>query len=175
MKVFKEILSYVLIIIAVLLFRTFIMSFAIVDGQSMMNTLQNNNFVVVSKVNYIFGDIKRFDVVVAEVYDEVDHKKRRIVKRVIGLPGETVKYENNKLYINGVLTNEDYLREGTVTGDFSTNDFSSYVIPDNSYLILGDNRGNSTDSRMLGYISGDKIIGKVTFRLYPFNKIGIIR
>ena len=94
----------------------------------------------------------------------------KIIKRVIGLPGETLKYEDNVLYINGQETKEPYLTENTE--DFNITDLGYKKIPSNCYILMGDNRNNSRDSRIIGCVPKKKIQGKTSLVLYPFNKAG---
>ena len=97
----------------------------------------------------------------------------KLVKRVIGLPGEHVKYENNKLYINNELIEEDFI--SVKTTDFDLKQLGYDIIPDGYYFVVGDNRNNSKDSRMIGLISADDILGSTSFSFFPFNKFGVIK
>ncbi|MFV0274791.1 MAG: signal peptidase I [Bacilli bacterium] len=167
----KELLSYLLIIVGVVLFRLLIATPAIIDGISMENTLSNNDLVIIDKVSYKFDDINRFDIVA------VNSKKinKRLVKRIIGLPYETVEFINNELYINGKKIEEEFLIDESITLDFSTSDTENYRIPKDHYFVMGDNRKNSTDSRIIGVIDISEIIGKVSFRLFPFKSFGFVK
>ena len=155
--------DYVYIVLAVVLIRTFIVTPAIVNGASMDDTLKNGQLVIINKFIYRFDDIERFDIVV--VKNDEDHDK--IIKRVIGLPNETIEYKDNKLYINGNLILTDFISKETA--DFQT------TTSDGEYFVMGDNRPVSKDSRMLGNFTEDKRVGKVGLRLFPFNKIGKIK
>lgn len=158
----KEIRDYVFIVIAVILIRSFIMTPALVNGSSMDDTLKDGQLVILNKLVYRVKDINRFDIVVVKNYEGND----KIIKRVIGLPNETIEYKDNKLYIN------DYL----VEVDFKYKDTSDFKVTtgDGEYFVMGDNRPVSKDSRMLGSFKKSEILGKVTIRLFPFNKIGKI-
>jgi signal peptidase I len=114
--------------------------------------------MILNIVGYRFSEIKRFDIVV------VDREKEYIIKRVIGLPGETIEYKDNELYVNGNKVVEKYDRE-------QTEDFTVKV-PEGSYFVLGDNRINSLDSRYFGPFKRNKILGKTSLTLYPFDRIG---
>lgn len=162
MKIFKEIMSYLIIILVVVLIRTFIITPVRVDGLSMWPTLNNNDILLLKKYD---KKIDRFDIVVVNYYDS------KLVKRVIGLPGESVKIKNNILYVNDVATSDIDL--SVITADFSISDLGYDVIPDNYYFVLGDNRNKSTDSRIIGLIKKDDIVGITNFRIFPFNKIGV--
>ena len=159
----KEAKDYIIIIVSVILIRTFIATPAIVDGASMDDTLKDGQLVIINKLVYRFDDIKRFDVVV--VKNEINNDK--IIKRVIGLPNEVVEYRDNKLYINNELIETDIKFK-------DTSDFRK-TTKENEYLVLGDNRPVSKDSRVLGNFTKEDIIGKVRIRIFPFNKIGKIK
>ena len=162
-KFWKEAKDYIIIILVVMVIRTFFVTPAVVDGASMDYTLEDGQLVLINKFVYNIKDIKRFDVVVLNNPKEGD----KIIKRIIALPNETIEYNNNQLYINGKRVEENY--EFTDTVDFT------YTTKDGEYFVLGDNRVVSKDSRMLGTFSEEDIIGRVNFRLFPFNKIGSIK
>ncbi|MBE6140183.1 MAG: signal peptidase I [Firmicutes bacterium] len=158
----KELITYLSIILFIILIRTFVITPVRVNGNSMNDTLKDGEILILDKVSYRFNDIKRFDIVV------IDHKTEKFIKRVIGLPGETLKIENGNLFINEKLVKEDYLNQKTE--DFIYNG----VIPDNCYFAMGDNRGDSLDSRYFGCFMKDNIEGKVNFTVFPFSKFGKI-
>lgn len=160
MKVIKELIPYIIIIVAVVLIRTFIITPVKVDGDSMKETLNDNDILLLYKL----GSIKRFDIVVLdEAYDN-----EKIIKRVIGMPGETVSIKNDKIYINGKVIDNSFAY-GT------TSDVDKIELGEDEYFILGDNRLISKDSRYFGPVTKGEIIGKVVFRLFPFNKIGTVK
>ena len=162
-KLIKELYPYVIIVIVVVLFRTFIATPVRVDGDSMNSTLKDGNILILNKLNHNY---KRFDVVVINI------NKTRLVKRVIGLPGESIEYKENELYINGKKIDDI---ETSRTADFSLKDlYDLDKLPEDYYFVMGDNRGNSLDSRdyRVGIIKKSDIIGTTTIRLFPFNKIG---
>lgn len=156
----KDSFKYILVIIFVVILFLYVVSFQQVVGPSMQTTLQEGNIVVVSKLSYKFNDVKRGDILVFE-YDGM----KNLIKRVIGLPGEKIEFKDNVLYINDEAYEEKYLN------DVKTEDYSSGIIPENQYIVLGDNRENSMDSRDIGPIKKEDIIGKVTFRAFPFKKM----
>jgi len=162
-KIIKEVIPYVIIIIVVVLVRTYLVTPVVVSGDSMVPTLKNRNLLLLNKINYKINDIKRFDIVVIKV----DNKE--IIKRVIGLPGEVVLYRSNKLYIDGHELENDY--------NFDTEDFSLKTIcdceriPENKYLVLGDNRGISADSRTYGLFDKSEIDGNIIFSLWPIKLV----
>lgn len=162
-KFIKEIIPYVAIVIVVILIRTFIVTPVIVVGDSMIPTLEDKQILLLDKISYIFKDIKRYDVVVIKV------GKSEIIKRIIGLPGETVEYRDNVLYINGHEMKNDYNFE---TDDFSLKDIGNYEkIPNDKYLVLGDNRRVSSDSRIIGLIDKKDIEGRTKISIWPIKKI----
>ena len=161
-KFLLEIKDYVIIIVAVVLIRSFIMTPAVVEGSSMDNTLNDGQVIIINKINYRISDPKRFQIVVVKNSEEDD----KIIKRIIGLPGETIEYIDNKLYINGNYVEEKY--NHGITNDLKT------TTSDNEYFVMGDNRELSKDSRMLGNFKKEELVGRVKIRLYPFDKIGRI-
>ena len=163
-KNIREIIIYANIILAIILVRTFIITPVRVNGDSMNKTLKDGEIMILNKIDYKLNNIQRFDIVVAKTDDS------KIIKRVIGLPGETLKYEDNVLYINGQETKEPYLTEKTE--DFNITDLGYKKIPSNCYILMGDNRNNSRDSRIIGCVPKKKIQGKTSLVLYPFNKAG---
>lgn len=166
MKKIKEISIYLLIIVMVILIRTFIITPVRVNGTSMDPTLKNGEIMILNKIKYNKNDIKRFDIVVIKM------EKELLIKRVIGLPNEEVKYVDNKLYINGEYIKESFLNDDVYTTNFSLDDFKLKKIPENCYFVMGDNREVSLDSRTFGCFSKDKILGSANLVLFPFTKLG---
>lgn len=160
MKVIKEVIPYIVIVVVVVLIRTFIITPVRVDGDSMKNTLKNGDILLLYKLS----SIKRFDIIVLD--EEKDNEK--IIKRVIGLPGETVAIKKGKIYINDKVIDDEY-----AYGE--TSDFDKVTLADDEYFILGDNRLISKDSRYFGPIKDNEIKGKIVFRLFPFTKIGTVQ
>lgn len=138
-----------------------------VDGSSMNNTLKNGDYLVIEKVSYYLHDPERYDIIVFPFTDEVNY-----IKRIIGLPGETVQIKDGKVFINGNELSDD------VYGNELINDPGLAANPvslgANEYFVLGDNRNSSIDSRkpVVGNIDGKKIDGKAVFRIYPFAAFG---
>lgn len=160
MKVIKEVIPYIVIVVVVVLIRTFIITPVRVDGDSMKNTLKNGDILLLYKLS----SIDRFDIIVLD--EEKDNEK--IIKRVIGLPGETVAIKKGKIYINDKVIDDDY-----AYGE--TSDYNKVTLRDDEYFILGDNRLISKDSRYFGPIKDNEIKGKIVFRLFPFTKIGTVQ
>ena len=168
LDIVKTVISYVLIIVAVVLIRVFIFDPVRVDGSSMDTTLHDGEILILNKIYYKRNNIKRFDIVV------IDEGDKNIIKRVIGLPGEAISYKNNKLYINGKNINDPYPSEKT--DDFSIRDIGLEKIPSDSYFVMGDNRTNSDDSRFsFGTIKRNKILGIARFAIFPFKDFGYIK
>ena len=129
----------------------------------MYPTLENNQILLLKKFD---KKIERFELIVIE-YDYT-----KLIKRVVGLPGEHVKYVDNSLYINDKLIKEDFI--DTTTKDFDLSSLGVDVIPEGYYFVMGDNRNNSIDSRTIGLISKDEILGTTSFSIFPFNRFGFI-
>lgn len=171
----KEWLPYVIIIVLVIFIRSYIVTPVVVRGDSMADTLEDGEVLFLNKVGYRFSDIERFDIVVVK-----DTDGDLIIKRVIGLPGDYVEYKGNKLYINGKHIEDNYSKKETY--DFTLQDICAIndidcngKIPEDMYLVLGDNREVSADSRVKGLIARKQITGKAVFRIWPLNKIKIVK
>lgn len=162
-KFFKDLIPYIIIIILVVLFRSFIMTPVEVEGRSMYSTLDNGEILILNKYN---KNYKRFEVIVFK------NNNDKLIKRIIGLPGDKVEYKDNKLYVNGKYIKEKFLKNNQTTFDFKLEDLGYKKIPEGYYFVLGDNRTNSTDSRIIGLINEKQISGKTKFRIFPFTKIG---
>lgn len=163
----KMLYPYVIVILLVVLVRSFLVTPALVDGSSMVPTLNDNNVIMLNKLDYKLNEIKRFDVVV------VKYNNKKLVKRVIGLPGEHVEYKDGALYIDGFITSEEF--EHGDTTNFKLENLGYLTIPGDKYFVVGDNRENSSDSRTIGLIEKDKILGSVFYRIFPLNKIGKVK
>ena len=159
MKFLKELIPYIIIVLIVVLIRTFFFSPALVSGSSMENTLYDGELVIVNKIALKSG-IDRFDIVIVNIGDEL------LIKRVIALPNEKIEYKDNVLYIND--------EEIETPIDFeNTSDFV-HTTGDDEYFVMGDNRDVSQDSRVLGAFNIKSIKGKVDLVLFPFSKIGFV-
>lgn len=154
----KEFLPYFIVILVVVFVKMFVVSPIRVNGASMNPTLNDKDIMILNEISYGFSDIVRFDIVVVKEENEY------LIKRIIGLPGEKIEYKDNKLYIDGKYVKEDFKHMETM--DFST------TLGEDEYFIMGDNRTNSTDSRIFGPISRDEIIGKTSLTILPISRFG---
>ncbi len=161
-KVIKEIIPYLIILIVVILIRTYIATPVIVSGESMNPTLDGGELMILNKM----ADIDRFDIVVAKV--DKQGKKEELIKRVIALPGETISCEEGVIYVNGKKQEEDYSKG-------LTENFDRIELGDDEYFLMGDNRENSADSRLFGPFSKKDIKGQTRLVILPFKKIGKVK
>jgi signal peptidase I len=159
-KFLKEIIPFILILDFVIIVKHFLITPIQVNGGSMDNTLKDGDIMILNKIGYKINGIHRFDIVVIDKGDSL------LIKRVIGLPNETLKMENNQLYVNGEPVEEDFLEPGTKTENFTVK------VRDDCYFVMGDNREVSYDSRALGCFSIDDIMGTTKLTLFPFDRIG---
>jgi len=166
-EIFSWLKSVVVALILALIIREFVFTPVLVSGKSMEPTFQNDNRVVISKMH----TLDNFDMIVFHAPGvEGDY-----IKRVIGLPGDVVVMEDDRLYINGEEYLEDYVEKNknqVFEGQKLTQDFEVEV-PEGHLYVLGDNRRNSTDSRILGFIDEKSVVGEVKFRFYPLKEIGV--
>lgn len=157
-------------LVIVVLFRAFLFTNYIVYGQSMMPTIQDRDRVIINKIGYDIGTPQRFDMIVFHATEDTDY-----IKRVIGLPGDQIEYRNDLLYINGEAVEETYLngikekyKSATYTEDFKLEELTGVMnVPENHLFVLGDNRRNSIDSRYIGFVSFETIVGKVDLSYWP--------
>ncbi|WP_421000526.1 signal peptidase I [Carnobacterium maltaromaticum] len=175
-ELFSTLITLAVALTVVLLLRTFIFSPVIVKGESMSPTLANSDRILLLKME----KVKRFSIV---TFPAPDDPSQNYVKRVIGLPGDSISYKNDVLEINGKAYEEPYLDEykaqlperTLLTNDFTLEQITGdEVVPEGEYLLLGDNRQNSKDSRMIGYIKADDIQGVADYRIWPIKTFGRI-
>lgn len=129
----------------------------------MVPTLLDGDIMILDKIGYRINGLKRFDIVV------IKYNNEKIIKRVIGLPGDYIEYKDNILYVNGKEIKEEYKRD--ITNNFSLKDLGYEKIPENKYLVLGDNRSISKDSRIIGLIDKEDIEGYTGIIVFPFKRI----
>lgn len=173
-SVMKEILSWVLTlgsaVVIALLIRTFLFEPIRVDGESMCDTLQNNEIMFVTKPEYLLGEPQRGDVVICKYPGRTEN----FVKRLMAVPGDTIEVRENVVYVNGEPLDETYLTPSRNKNGFT---MAAMTLTDDQYFVMGDNRDNSHDSR--NYYGWDKpatltrsqIVGHVRFVVFPFNKM----
>lgn len=163
-----DLIKLLVVVVVILFLMIYIVSVTQVVGNSMYSTLKDGDVLILNKFKYRFFDIKRGDIISLENDDT-----KYLIKRVIGLPGDSISIKDNTLYINGEVYIENYLEEGLVYDDFELTSLGYQVIPDDMYFVLGDNRADSVDSREIGLISKDDVIGKISFRIWPLNKLAV--
>lgn len=171
----KEVISTVLymafVMCIVLLFLKFVAQRTCVNGDSMNDTLQSGDNLMVDKLSYRFKDPERFDII---VFPYEHQENTYYIKRIIGLPGETVQVQDGKIYINGEVLDEPYGKEEM---DHPGIAVEPIRLADDEYFVLGDNRNNSSDSRdpSVGNIHRDKIVGKAFIRIWPLSEFGLLK
>ena len=167
-EIFEWIMVFVVAAAMAFVVRTFIFEPVRVDGSSMLNTLHDGDFMIATKFDYLLGDPERFDIVICDYPNTEDGKYR--VKRVIGLPGETIELVAGELYIDGEHVEQDF--------DMTENEayFGTYVVPEDHYFVMGDNRNNSKDSRstLVGALPREMIRGHVRAIVFPFSDAKLV-
>jgi len=170
------------LLIAILLaavIRYFLFAPIVVDGLSMMPTLQDQDRMIVNKFSYDLGQPKRFDIIVFHAPEKKDY-----IKRVIGLPGDRIEYKNDTLYVNGKAYKEPYLdkykkqvADGPLTDPFTLEETAvgQKTVPKGELFVMGDNRRFSKDSRHIGSIPLSKVIGKTSIVYWPLKDARIVK
>lgn len=165
----KDVLPYLIILLVIIIIKELVIYPVRVKGTSMNPNLVDGDIMILNEIGLKFRPIKRGDIVVANVNGTY------IIKRVIGLPSDKLLYSNNKLYINGYEYNEKYLNDNAIkdTCNYSY-DICEHVVevPKNKYYLMGDNRGVSEDSRMLGYFDKGSIKGVAKHIIFPISRFG---
>lgn len=177
-KVMKEFLNTAIYLLCVLGAVWFVITFVgqrtEVEGASMENTLHNGDNLIVDKLSYRFHDPERFDII---VFPFQYQSNTYYIKRIIGLPGETVQImEDGSIYINGEKLEEAYGRE-VIQPDTIGRAAEPVTLGDDEYFVMGDNRNNSSDSRtdIVGNIKREDIIGKAWLRIWPLADFGVLK
>ncbi|ENH95649.1 signal peptidase I [Gracilibacillus halophilus YIM-C55.5] len=160
-------------LIFVYIFRSYLFASYVVNGKSMEPTLHDGNLLMVNKVIYDVTAIDRFDVIVFRANEQEDY-----VKRVIGKPGDHIKYRNDVLYLNGTEVEESYLKPfrkkyaTPLTEDFTLQEVTGETeVPEGKLFVLGDHRKRSYDSRDIGFVDRETVIGKVDIRYWPISEL----
>lgn len=170
----KELLQWAAAIILAAAVAIFADNFLIVNAQipsgSMEDTIMPGDRIVGNRLAYAVSDPQRFDVI---IFRYPDDESQLFIKRIIGLPGETVEIVDGKIYIDG----SDQPLKDVETKEPTSGTFGPYKVPENSYFVMGDNRNNSLDSRYWKntFVSRDEILGKAVFRYWPLTEIKLIR
>lgn len=175
-SVLKEIISWLFYFVAAVAIALFLKTFVIINATvptgSMENTIMPGDCIMGFRLAYTFSEPQRGDII---IFKYPDDETQKYVKRIIGLPGDTVTIEDGEIYINGSATpyQESYLKEAWIiaTGPYE------FEVPEDSYLVLGDNRNDSKDARYWSnsYVSKDEIIGKAEFVYFPFSRLGVLK
>ncbi|WP_106534040.1 signal peptidase I [Planomicrobium soli] len=163
----KVIFLTALIVVAT---RQFLFEPVVVHGHSMMPTIEADDKVVLTKISHVTN----FDLVVF-----MTPEGKNLIKRVIGTPGDRIRMKDDQLFLNGQRVEEPYLKENMEIAKQKgylrlTEDFPEFQVPSGSYYVLGDNRLNSIDSRVFGYILERSVIGEVKFRIAPSKHVGLL-
>nr|WP_294493516.1 signal peptidase I [uncultured Mediterraneibacter sp.] len=173
--IIRELIGWLVFIFIVVaasyLVVTFVGQRTQVSGESMETTLSDGDQLIVDKISYRFRDPKRYDIVVFPYrYEENTY----YIKRIIGLPGETVQIVDGTVYIDGQVLGEHYGNETIANPGIAADPIT---LGDDEYFVLGDNRNNSQDSRTanVGLIHRDELMGRAWVRIWPFNDFGVIR
>ena len=155
-----------LVIAGTLLFINFIAQLAITCGDSMNNTLHDGDILITEKItkNFKNNNYERYDVI---IFEPKDKKEKYYIKRIIGLPGETISISNGDIYINNEIINESYGKE-KMKDDGNARE--EYTLKEDEFFVLGDNRNNSLDSRYIGAVKKEQILSRAVFNVFDFRK-----
>ncbi|GKU78604.1 signal peptidase I [Paenibacillus sp. L3-i20] len=185
-KAYTEIVEWtkaiVIAVVLVFLIRMFLFSPYIVDGPSMEPNFETGERLIVNKILYTFTEPKFGEVVVFDVPEQ----NRKFIKRVVGVPGDKIRLEGDDLYLNDVKVEEPYIKEAIEQAhakgelynkrdNFPNEMISETVVPEGMIFALGDNRSNSTDSRSIGFVKDDEIVGRADVIFWPLNKLEFIK
>lgn len=156
-------------LLAALVIKTFLFQAFYIPSESMLPTLEKNDRVLVNKLSYRLHDVNRGDVIVFERPPNEAGVIKDLIKRVVGLPGETVEGKDGRVFVDGKALAEPYLPSATTTGTFGPE-----TIPADHIWVMGDNRPNSGDSRVFGSISTTSVVGRAFVRVWPPNALGLL-
>lgn len=186
---YKEIVEWikalVIAVVLVFLIRQFLFSPFIVDGPSMQPNFETGERLIVNKILYTIREPKFGEVVVFDVPEQ----GRKFIKRVIGVPGDKIRLEGDDLYINDKKIDEPYIREAIEAAhangrlyngegsnyNFPNDEVPEMTVPEGTIFALGDNRSDSTDSRVIGFVSDDEVVGRADIIFWPLNKLEFIK
>ena len=157
-------------LIVALVVKTFLIQAFFIPSLSMYDTLDKGDRVLVNKLSYRLHEIHRGDIIVFERPEGVpDNGIKDLIKRVIGLPGETIESRDGRVYVDGKPLDEHYLAEGVTTVNLDRQ-----TIPEDHVFVMGDNRGNSEDSRVFGPISDDLVVGRAFVLVWPITQVHLL-
>ncbi len=184
---YKEIIEWikalVIAVVLVFLIRQFLFSPFIVDGPSMQPNFETGERLIVNKILYTIREPKFGEVVVFDVPEQ----GRKFIKRVIGVPGDTIRLEGDDLYINDKKIEEPYIKEAIAEANakgelynqngpnFPNPEVPETTVPEGAIFALGDNRGDSTDSRVIGFVEDKEVVGRADIIFWPLNKLEFIK
>ncbi len=143
-----------------------------VDGHSMVPTFQNGDYILTDKLSYRFHPPKRGDII---VFRAPQDERVEFIKRIIAIPGDTVMVKNQQVWLNGKALKEPYTNDGITPADAFLREGRAVEVPTGNYIVMGDNRLHSSDSRHWGFVRSDEIIGRVFFRYWPLQTFGPIK
>lgn len=189
-RAYKEIVEWIkalaIAVLLVFVIRTFLFSPFIVEGPSMEPNFETAERLIVNKILYKIREPHRGEVVVFHVPDQ----GRDFIKRVIGLPGDTIKVDGDDVYVNGEKIDEPYIKEAVeaahaqgilynnnvaATSNFPNEKVTESTVPEGKIFAMGDHRNNSQDSRDIGFVSEDELIGRADVIFWPLNKLSFIK
>ncbi len=167
-EIFEWIKEIVIALVIVFIITTFIAQLTNVVGKSMFPTLEDGDHIIIEKISKRFSSMDRYDIIVFPHEEDILY-----IKRIIGLPGETVDIRDGKVFVNDVEIEEKY--EFEVIEEYG--DSLPLTVPEGEYFVLGDNRNNSHDSRYqtVGTVKKEDITGKAVFRIWPLTKVGSVK
>ncbi|MDP5273418.1 signal peptidase I [Chengkuizengella sp. 2205SS18-9] len=166
--------SILIAVALVVIIRSFLFTPTVVSGQSMEPSFFNTDKLIVNKILYSIREPERGEVIIFEANQEQD-----FIKRVIALPGETVEVKGDQVFVNGELLDEPYIQDEIDAakkngGTYNNLDFPEAIVPEGRLFVMGDNRPNSQDSRRIGFITYDQVIGRADLVFWPIQDIGLV-
>lgn len=175
-KVIKEAFEWIrdiaIAIVIALLITRFVVTHTVIPTGSMIPTIQIDDHLIINRIPYYFTDPNPGDIVVFHQ----DKEDKELIKRVIAVPGDTIDIRDGAVYINNELLDEPYLNEPNSTYEFFVDNVTfPLTIPDEMYFVMGDNRNNSEDSRDFGLVNRGQIYAKSGIRIWPLNRISIVK
>jgi signal peptidase I len=165
--IFDFVKTVVTIVVLAVAIRVFVIQPYIVEGQSMEQTFQNNDYLITEKISFRYREPQRGEVV---IFHPPDNPSVNYIKRIVGLPEDKVEVKDGSVYINSNKVYEPYLKSNEETLNPKEKDFA-YTLKENEYFVFGDNRNHSRDSREIGAIPKENIVSRVWFRLLPINNL----